>query len=1366
MHPSHHSSNNNNHNDDVTVVTSNTAPRTTPVTAPPWVTVGRPRTNPPQSSIALASPVVAANYYAPLSFDHDAIVVDSGASEGFGGAETYGINRRPVTRSVIMASATGHQETSIAKDEFDVALPAAAKEYHVLPKGTIKRPLLSVGKACDAGLDVWFAKGGKHAHFYNDGTYLLTANRDPATQLYLLPQRSRTTDDVVERHMNPVPPRAPADDIGLHVTGINQHHGLNVTQPLGLGLGRQRPLLAFNTHEHASSVPGLIHYLHACAGFPKADTWIKAINAGHYIGWPGLTASRVRKYLGQNEITAMGHLKLQRQGVRSTSKGGNTSRPTALTLGRRRNVAVGSTPLKGIMGTDQTGRLPITSRRGHKYIFVLCDMDTGYIYGVPIKSRKPKELIRAYNEAYIALVKCGFEPVLHRIDNETSDTLIDAIEEKQLDYEYMPKANHRRNPAERAIQTYKSHFISIINGVDKEFPPDAWDLLMAQTNITLNLLRTCPVNPAHSAYSYIHGPYDFSAHPLAPLGCRAVSHVRAIKEGGTRGAWGNRGKVAYYVGPKLKAYRVWYFYDPDTRRVHDNDTAEFYPNIKLPVMPTSEHLSQLLDRIKELLEAPTMPHLHIDEDEKLDAVLRRLRHLYDKDSTISKPSTGGVPSKPATEPGSSVALPRVDPSANRINRYEPKKKQRFPLGTRVRIKEARGSFIGKATGYDPHTGLYHVVFDDGEYEEFDNAEMAYFQLRAPRHGNSAQIASAEKIRVLRNSTPERTPYLKAMALLHAETNLRPVAKLRGTPILYGLNAGSIWDDEMGRWMAYRDLINHPNPAIKRRWVQAGINEFARLAQGHGDTEGMDVVEFIDKSSVPRDKQVTYARYVVDYRPEKDEPWRLRITCGGDRLDYDGNTTTHGASMEVIKCQLNDIVSTPGARAATADISNMYLGSDLPESEYVRFQSNLIPQAIKDHYGLDKLAGRNSYVYAKVNKAWYGLKQAGKIAHDDLVQRLATHGYKKTVAEGYFRHETRDISFTLVVDDFLIKYTNQADLDHLTESVRQHYKLKVDTEAKQYVGIHLRWDYERRTVKISMDGYVEQALMELEHECSTTTYAPSYYTPPKYGAKVQFATVDTSAVLNKRNINFIQRAIGKLLYYARAVDPTMLHAINDISRSAAKGTEATLAATVHLLNYAHTFPNATTIYRASDMVLRVDSDAAYLVAPEARSRAGGYHYLSDKAGTVFNGPVLVLAKVIKNVMASAAEAELGALFMNAQEAVALRNCLEAMGYPQPPTSVKTDNNTAQGIINNTMKQKRSKAIDMRFHWLRDRVNQHQFHVYWESGKTNLADYYTKHHPINYHRTNRPIHTYVEGVSPSSLQGCVDLMTAKDTDKPQP
>lgn len=106
-----------------------------------------------------------------------------------------------------------------------------------------------------------------------------------------------------------------------------------------------------------------------------------------------------------------------------------------------------------------------------------------------------------------------------------------------------------------------------------------------------------------------------------------------------------------------------------------------------------------------------------------------------------------------------------------------------------------------------------------------------------------------------------------------------------------------------------------------------------------------------------------------------------------------------------------------------------------------------------------------------------------------------------------------------------------------------------------------------------------------------------------------------------------------------------------------------------------------------------------------------------------------------VLSSATEAEMGALFYNAKDAAWLRTTLTDMGHPQPPTPIQTDNACAAGIINNEMKQKRSKAIDMRFYWVRDRVNQGHFIVHWNKGSDNLADYFTKHHSPNHHRLMR-------------------------------
>jgi hypothetical protein len=134
-----------------------------------------------------------------------------------------------------------------------------------------------------------------------------------------------------------------------------------------------------------------------------------------------------------------------------------------------------------------------------------------------------------------------------------------------------------------------------------------------------------------------------------------------------------------------------------------------------------------------------------------------------------------------------------------------------------------------------------------------------------------------------------------------------------------------------------------------------------------------------------------------------------------------------------------------------------------------------------------------------------------------------------------------------------------------------------------------------------------------------------------------------------------------------------------------------------------------------MILAVHSDAGYCNKKNARSRAGGHFSLSN--GENFpqnNGAILTNATIIKAVMSSAAKAELGALYLNAKEAVYLQHILDEMGHPQPRTPIQTNNTTAEEVINNKIQPKRTKAIDMRFHWLRDREAQGQFKIYWRPG----------------------------------------------------
>ena len=116
-------------------------------------------------------------------------------------------------------------------------------------------------------------------------------------------------------------------------------------------------------------------------------------------------------------------------------------------------------------------------------------------------------------------------------------------------------------------------------------------------------------------------------------------------------------------------------------------------------------------------------------------------------------------------------------------------------------------------------------------------------------------------------------------------------------------------------------------------------------------------------------------------------------------------------------------------------------------------------------------------------------------------------------------------------------------------------------------------------------------------------------------------------------------------------------------------------------------------------------------------------------------MLVKTKNVKNVVGSAAEAEIAGIFERCQEGIPIRQTLIELNHKQPPTPLKTDNKTANGIINENMKPRKTRAMDMRYHWIRDRVQQGQFKAHWERNLYNLADYFTKKHNTAHHRRMR-------------------------------
>jgi hypothetical protein len=199
---------------------------------------------------------------------------------------------------------------------------------------------------------------------------------------------------------------------------------------------------------------------------------------------------------------------------------------------------------------------------------------------------------------------------------------------------------------------------------------------------------------------------------------------------------------------------------------------------------------------------------------------------------------------------------------------------------------------------------------------------------------------------------------------------------------------------------------------------------------------------------------------------------------------------------------------------------------------------------------------------------------------------------------------------------------------------------------------------------------------------------------------------------------------------------MLTAVNKLASKQATPTKNVVAAAQRLLQYAARFPNATIQLRPSNMQLMCHSDASYLSELNSRSRAGGILFLGDAP----NGAIDCISSIIGTVVASAAEAEYAALFTVGKEAVTARATLTDLGYAQHATLIICDNQCAVGIANRAVKQKQSKAIAMRYHWLRDRVDMNEIRVEWQPGCDNLADFFTKTHPVHHHLSQRT--AYVE------------------------
>ncbi len=241
-----------------------------------------------------------------------------------------------------------------------------------------------------------------------------------------------------------------------------------------------------------------------------------------------------------------------------------------------------------------------------------------------------------------------------------------------------------------------------------------------------------------------------------------------------------------------------------------------------------------------------------------------------------------------------------------------------------------------------------------------------------------------------------------------------------------------------------------------------------------------------------------------------------------------------------------------------------------------------------------------------------------------------------------------------------------------------------------------------------------------------------------------------------------------MYYAQAVDMTVLMALSSIAIKQTTATEKTMDRCIQLLDYLATNETVKIRFHTSEMILSIHSGASHFSETGAHSRVCGYFFMGwmpeDNESIKLNGAFHTNSTIMRFVVASAAEAEFGALFHNSQTRIIFRQTLDNLGHPQPKTPVHCNNATAVGIANNTVKHQQSRSMEMRSFWVGDKVAQDMYNLTWHPEIENLADYQSKDHVGSHHAAIRPYYLHRENspgilchaLRPSTLKGCVETL----------
>ena len=1111
---------------------------------------------------------------------------------------------------------------------------------------------------------------------------------------------------------------------------------------------------------------------HAICGSPCASTFYRAIRKG-WINIKNLTAKSVYRNWPNSLATAQGHLQQTRQGIRSTSK-----------LPRKREKPVTATSPDYILSeensdeelhirtfrrtdaafADATGRYPTISLEGFEYLLVF--VYKNYIHVEPLPDRTSTSYVTAYTAAFTFFDSRGHKINNIVLDNETSAALTNYFASMNIAYQNVSPGNKRANRAERAIQTWRHHMVATLGTVNGKCPKQLWSYFIGQMEICLNFLRPFESDNTMSAYEGIfRAKYDHDAHPLSICGCA----VLVFEPPASRPTWSTHGVQGFYLGPNGHSYRSWIFYITPTNSIRASDTAQFFPEpFKLPGASYEEQMIAAIDKLISIANA--------DNAEALApavAAVTEIRNNMDGNIQIIAPNQpdGALcpPPQPAAlvPPDEPVIAPVIEPlPVPVITQRVPKvpRKQRVPISepepaavTKNPLEDRRPrshkrvpiDSLREPTPAERETATFkefakkiHHRFVDTDTDETFQIERVMMPIKPRGKGSNTHhyvFTNMNESHLQRRKRQEE--FTRCAELLNAKyVKWLPLHKKAAYAILSKepYDGRPLNQRSDGKKFSFRSESEGPRGGY---WKLADREEYMRLFDSN-------TLLPEHRRNIPSGETITYYnRQAKEKLPKDLVEYRVRGTYGGNRSNYTGPVSNNTAEYPVVKILLNATLSDrihkdKDTKFATADMVDFYLGTDLDQPGYMTISADDIGDELIDLYNLREYivtTAKGRIIYFKVVKCLYGHPASGRLSFLKLKGILEEGGfYEDLEVDCLFKHRTRNIMFTLIVDDMGIKYAKQEDLDYLVSIIEPHWKLKVDLTGSKFIGMHLAWQYDRPVPRVIIynptvvrDALARFAPGKKMRGAST----PSPYTQPVYGKRTQTGPFDEFSPAPPETIKFVQEVTGLFNHYSRVIDYTMAEAVTSIARTQAAPTTDTIKRVNHLLNYAASHPCNCIIYEASDMILAAQSDASFQSIPGSRSKAGGTYYFANKGDppTKNNGLIGVYSRIISVVCGAASDAEYAALFAIAQLVYFYRIVAEACGYPQSePSPIYVDNDVARGIANRSVKVKRSKSIDKSFHYIRDRVELGDIAVLRVGTDDNISDFFTKALPPQRHK----------------------------------